>query len=157
MKELHTPSPPSYTPHRFPEKQPGVFLGVCEQPPTLSASSVCLISLPLPLSWLSSLRRFPNINICHQNGTEEISLSPYLITLPTFPCLSVDALGFSLSRLSLPLSHTPTYPPSCCLSFCPLCLPLSRLLCCLLGVTFDPTLLACVSWSHLSKTAFSPI
>lgn len=50
MKELHTPSAPSYTLHRFPEKQPGVFLGMCEQPSTQSASLVCLISLALSLT-----------------------------------------------------------------------------------------------------------
>lgn len=126
-KSSITLSAPSYTLHRFPEKQPGVFLGMCEQPSTLSVL-LLLPSLSLPLSWHSSLRRCPNINICHQNGREEISLSPSPHH-SSHSSLSINCLfrGYSFFESSLPLSHPPTYPLYLLHSFCLLCLPLSRL------------------------------
>lgn len=127
---------------------------MCEQPSTLSVL-LLLPSLSLPLSWHSSLRRCPNINICHQNGREEISLSPSPHH-SSHSSLSINCLfrGYSFFESSLPLSHPSTYPLYLLHSFCLLCLPLSRLFRRLLWLTFDPTLLACVSWSYLSKMGF---
>lgn len=122
------PSAPSYTLHRFPEKQPRVFLGMCEQPFFL------LPSLSLPLSWLSSLKRCPNINICQENGKEEISLSPsphhsshFSLSInclfratPYLNCPSIYPLPPSTDISSLSL---PEFLPSLFTSLTPLSLP----------------------------------
>lgn len=117
MKELYTPSAPSYTLHRFPEKQPGVFLGMCEQPSVLSASSVCLISLALSLTptflaqLTEALSKHKHLSLEWQR---KLVYLPHLITLPTFPCLSIVSLGATpfLNHASLSPIHPPSLPIS---------------------------------------------
>lgn len=159
VKELHTPSAPSYTLHRFPEKQPGVFLGMCEQPSTLSASLVCLISLALSLTptclaqLTEALSKHKHLSLEWQRGNQFISLTSSLFSL--FPVLSNVSLGATaFFKLSLPRFHPPTYPLYLFQSFCLLCLLLSRLFSCLLWLTFDPTSWTYVSGRRLSEMAF---
>lgn len=83
-------------------------------------NAVCLLCLlvllpshSLPLSWLGSLKRRPNINICHWNGKEEINLSLPPHHSSQFS-LSIACLfrGYSLFFWiippSLPSTHLPT-------------------------------------------------
>ncbi len=83
----------------------------------------------LPFSWLSPLKHCPNINICQENGKEEISLSPSPHHSSHFS-LSIDCLFRATPYLNCPSIYPlppPTCPPYLFQSFCLLCLPLSRL------------------------------
>lgn len=117
------------------------FSAVCLPPSLLAVSP----SVSLPLSWPGSLKWRPNINICHMDGKEEVNLS---LTSSFFP-------RFSLSVTCLLISYCFFYPLSTVIpeDFLLFCLPLSRLFS-LPVVTFDPTQLACVSGTCLSKMAF---
>lgn len=89
MKVLHTPSAPSYKLYRFPEKQPRVFLGMCEQPSTLSASPVCLLSLGLSLTptllaqLTEALSKHKHLSVEWQRGN--LFISPTSSLFPLFP------------------------------------------------------------------------
>lgn len=120
IRELHTPSAPSYTLHRFPEKQPGIFLGMCEQPSMLSASSVCLTSLALSLTptflaqLTEALSKHKHLSLEWQKGNLFISLTSSLFPLFLVYQLSLQGLLLFLDCPSfspLPPSYPPTYLP----------------------------------------------
>lgn len=137
---------PSYTRCRFPEKQPAVFLGMCERASAPSASpvSACCLTLCLTPTLLARLAEGASKHKHLSHGWQRGSrLSSHLIIFPKV------FLVCHLSPYQL-LVSTPRPPvPADFLLFC---LPLSRLFS-LPVVTFDPTQLPCVSGSCLSKMA----
>lgn len=111
---------PSNTLCKFPEKQPGVFLGTCEQSSAVSAPSVILFSShSLPLSWLNLPKCCPNKHLSVDWQIRK-KFVPHLITLPTFPpsvLLSLRQLLF-LNCPKMPPPIHPHTPPCLFHSFC---------------------------------------